>query len=40
MFNPVKGVCEKTTVSIVKKSMKTRDMKKAAEFQPQLFSSL
>ena len=40
MFNSVKGVCEKTTVSIVKKSMKTRDMKKAAEFQPQLFSSL
>lgn len=40
MFNPVNGVCEKQIVSITKKSMKTRDMKKAAEFQPQLFSSL
>lgn len=40
MFNPVNGVCKKEVVSITQKSMKKRDMKKAAEFQPQLFSAI
>jgi hypothetical protein len=38
MFNPVNRVCEKTKVAISQKNMKTRDMKKAAELQPQLFN--